>query len=764
MKAKCTLAGLIGLIVLSTCAGQAVAATVKVRSVSAPRSATAGAVADVTVSLARKGRARGGKVTFYLSSDAKRDARDSRLAKVGAGVRIPAGQALGTYRVIACVAKSCAASRPLEVTESPVGTPELVERAVAAGKLTPQQGLVYRVFAAFGDRRLPAPYAGDNSEPEDTVMRDVAAGWGQLSKTQQKQLRPFFLPPPAPGSWASRTAGASSSAPGKCDSNQLANRDWRTLAKPGGHVRVWWLKADDARIGPRVRSFVTEIENQIWPRLVAVFGREPLKDGRQRCFHGIDDKLDIYMLRLNRKIATTEPYPPDCAATPAFIVFEAGNHMPDRWEVAHEVTHAFQYAYRYRDACNAHDNWDEAIANWAAAYVYPKDNSEHHYPWFAEYPHNSLLDASYDGWIFPYAVQQLHGTGPIRAIYDETEKRDLVDAIDAGLPGGFKKTWPEFALAGWNQDPVSPNFAEWDGFKQLPEQVGGKPIEAEKLDPGATGQAVVDVPLGLKPLTRAYRRFKLDPGISQITIEKPSYPDLSVQALVHTPSGGWKTEDWYQKQPVWCPVDARDRPDEIILVLANSSPDREVSKVSPLRLIATNIGCNKYVGEASGTVSYGAPGMSTHTEESFTVTGIVYKRTLADHIQVPRFIYDLAPGAKVTWSMSGTQSGCTVKAGPVTVDVNYGQLDIRSSSNPDVTWGRRYNAYVSGMPAVQGTATCPNSGTSTRFFGPRASLLSTSGVLDPQKVALSGALEGTASPWQGSDVTANYKWKLVPAS
>ena len=31
-----------------------------------------------------------------------------------------------------------------------------------------------------------------------------------------------------------------------------------------------------------------------------------------------------------------------------------------------------------------------------------------------------------------------------------------------------------------------------------------------------------------------------------------------------------------------------------------------------------------------------------------------------------------------------------------------------------------------------------------------------------QRVSPSGALEGTASPWQGSDVTANYKWKLVP--
>ena len=762
MKAKCTLAGLIGLIVLATCAGQAVAATVKVRSVSAPRSATAGAVADVTVSVSRKGRARGGKVTFYLSADAKRDARDSRLAKVAAGVRIPAGQALGTYRVIACVAKSCAASRPMEVTESPVGTPELVERAVAAGKLTPQQGLVYRVFAAFGDRRLAGAYAGDNSEPEDTVMRDVAAGWAQLSKTQQKLLRPFLLPPAAPGSWMSRRAGASESAPGKCDSNQLADRNWRTIAKPGGHVRLWWLKGDEKFVGPSTRSLLADIENHMWPRLVAVFGREPLKDGGQRCFHGLDDKLDIYMLRLNKKIATTEAYPPDCKATPAFIVFDAGGHRPDRWEVAHELTHAFQFAYRYHDQCADHNNWDEAIANWGANWLYPDDNSEHVFRWLARDPEKPLPDASYEGWVFPYAMERLHGAGTIKDIYDQSEKLDLLESIDAGVPGGFRKAWPEFALAAWNQDPVSPNFLEWDHFPQGPEK-DGKPIEAEKLDPGPAGQTVVDIPLAMKPLTRVYRRFKIGPGVTQITVEKPSFPDVSVQALIHTPGGGWKKELWGQGQPVFCPVEGKDRPDELVLVLAKSSFKQD-SPQSPLRLIATNIGCNRYVGEASGSATFDQG--TTHTTESWTATGLVYSRILADSVMAPRFLFNLTAGS-VVWSMSGTDGTCSLKAGPATLPVQpsgySGQLDIRSSTYPDESWARRYHAGAYGFGAIQGTVTCPT-GTSTRWFAPRASILSTSDPNNMARVNPSGALEGTSSPWMGSGVTANYKWKLVPES
>jgi len=179
--AKCTLA----LSLLCAVAGplaSAQAGTVKVRSVSAPRSATAGATTDATVAVARRGRTRASAIGFYLSANAKRDGQDVRLkgsakvangrrsgtSRLSAGLAIPAGQALGDYRLLACLGKSCAASRrSLAVTERPMGTRALVEQAVAAGKLSPQQGLVYRVFAAFGDRRLPAAYAGDDTAHPD---------------------------------------------------------------------------------------------------------------------------------------------------------------------------------------------------------------------------------------------------------------------------------------------------------------------------------------------------------------------------------------------------------------------------------------------------------------------------------------------------------------------------------------------------------------------------------------------------------------------
>lgn len=767
------------------------AGNLSVRSVSAARSATAGLPLTVDVGVARTGRTPAAMLRFYLSANAKRDRHDVRLrgdGRLGRGGRsrsirvtarpeVPSAQALGAYRLIACVddpsrvresseRDNCRAARsPLRLTATPVGTRELVAAAVAAGRISPQKGLVYRVFAAFGDRRLPAAYAGDDAEAEDNIMREVITEWPRLSAAQQAQLRPFFIPPAAKRSWAlGAAAAAQSGSPGGqpvCDSNQLANRNWRSIAQPGGHVRVWWLKDEDDRVGPRARSLVAEIENHMWPRLVAVFGREPLPDGGVRCFHGIDSKVDIYLVRLDRGRALTVPYPPRCAGAPAYVVFDATYGAPKLWAVAHELTHTFQYAYRYHGSCSSYNNWDEAVANWGASYLYPRDDSEHAYKWLLRDPDQSLADSSYEGWVFPYAMQQLHGAGTIRAIYDQTERLDVLQAIDAGVPGGLKKAWPEFALAAWNQDPVSPNFQAWDRFGQLPE-ANGTPITAEQLDPGAAGQVQVDVPLGLKPLSRAYRRIKLGPGVTQVTVEKPSYADLTVQALVHTRDGTWRTEDWFQRQPVLCPRNAKDRPDELILVISNNSLTQASSNKVPLRVLASNIGCSRYTGEVSGTSTYRTAQDSM--DESWKATGLVYERILADEIEAPRFLFNLTAGS-VTWSLSGHSGGCAVKAGPVTLPVqangSNGQLDIRAAiSSP--TWNRRYFAQVYGLPAVQGTATCPG-GTYTRWFGPHASILSTSaGPLNSRTIPPDGILEGTETHTEGPLVTGTWSWRLVP--
>jgi hypothetical protein len=765
---------------------QAARGHLAVRSVSTARSAARGGPVTVNLRAARSGRTRAATVAFYLSTDGKRDVRDvhlagdarlraggpSRAIRIAAQPVIPAGQGLGAYHLIACIGNACrAAKRSLSVTATPVGTRELVAAAVAAHRLTPQQGLLYRVFAATGDRRLPPAYAGDNTEPEDLVMRDVVSQWSTLSASQRATLNPFFTPPAARGSRGSRSGRAASIKPvplvePKCDSNQAADKDWLTIAKPGGHVRIWWLKGNDEQVGPRARSLLSEIENVMWPRLVAIFGREPLRDGHVHCFHGIDDKLDIYMWGLaNGNRASTFPYPPYCSATPAFIVFDSRSLLPRRWEIAHELTHAFQYSYHYKGSCSSYSNWDEATATWAAAWLYPRDDDEHSFWRFMAHPDYLLADQSYTGWVFPYAMAQLHGAGTIASIYAQTEQQpDVLHAIDAGLPGGLKQAWPEFAKVAWNQDPVEPNFEQWDRFDQHPWD-GDNEIGTEQVDVGPSGQNEVDISLGLNPLTRAYRHLRFGPGVTQITVDKPGYAGVNIQAILKLRDGTTRTEDWSGSQPVFCPKTPGERPDEAVLVVSNSSLTAPSPSgiYSQVRLVATNIGCSSYRGDASGSSNLHE--VDTNIDESWNATGLVYERFLDANQVTPRFLFALRAGS-VSWSLSGTQDGCTVKAGPVTIPVRSdginGELDMRvlvtHGAVPAVV--RDYFVHGFALPSVQGTATC-NGTTMTRYFSPHTFLSSSvSAVL--RTIPGDGVLEGTESGAEDSRHTATYHWHLAP--
>ncbi len=264
-----------------TIAAKASGPDLAVRSVTPPGSATLGASFTVEVSVAHRGRSAAAAIGLYLSGDRVPDRADVRLA---GGGRVPAvgarpasvqvrtadGQAPGSYFVMACVddparirgrseRNNCHASaRPLAVTAMPVSSSQLLAAAIAAHRLSAQQALVYRVFATFGDPRLPSLYAGHDSEPDDLVMQAAAEAWPTLSAAQQAELRPFFTPPAVSGSWfstsgsAARGAVAAGASKGSmCLQTPPSTAGWHTFAVPGGHARLSWSKTDNARIGPR---------------------------------------------------------------------------------------------------------------------------------------------------------------------------------------------------------------------------------------------------------------------------------------------------------------------------------------------------------------------------------------------------------------------------------------------------------------------------------------------------------------------------------
>jgi len=793
MRAKCTLAAASRAVALTVSAGTlllpaaapAAAATatggsVKVRSVSAPHTATAGSAADVSVTVARKGRTRAAALGFYLSADGKRDAHDvraksaARVAKgrrsgttrLDAELKIPAGQPLGDYRLLACVAKRCAASRSaLTVTRTPVGTRELVDQAVAAGKLSPQQGLVYRVFAGFGDGRLPAAYAGDDAAHEDTIMREVAESWPQLSAAQRRQVKPFFTPPAAKGSWASAGSSAASAAGAgpACSSTKFAGRGWRSIARRDGHVRIWWRATDQARFASRARVLLSEADDNIWRKLWDVFDREPLPDGGERCFHGGDAKLDVYLTTHGDSDAKAETisYPGTCSATPAFIVFNAGNSAPTRWELAHEMTHAIQYAFPTA-SCAASSKWDEAVATWGGQYVYPRDDREHEFTWFMKEPSESLADASYDGWVFPYALEQLHGPGVMQRIYEAMATQRGMHALDAGIPGGLAKAYPEFAKLAWTHDPVKPSFWEWDGFDPVPEDSGGE-IVPEQVDLGAAGQREVDMRLPQKPLSRAYKQLKFGPEVRNVMVWTPYDADRRVELLLKLRNGTTKTVDLAKRGgPVFCPESPGERVAEMVLVASNTSTYRQLPQDKPIRVFANNIGCSRYVGTGSGVEHI--HGTGRNTTETWTVTGLVYQREFTGDDST-NFQFKLM-GGTVKWSYSGSFDGCAVSAGPVTLqlppgDKSGGYLNIQPFLGQNLA--RRYDLTSSDLPVVHGTAVCPW-GTHVWDVRPHKVLETWNWPTRFFDVPGNGMIDGTNS---GDEATGGYRdvefhWHLEP--
>jgi hypothetical protein len=578
-------------------------------------------------------------------------------------------------------------------------------------------------------------------------------------------VQPFFTPPAAKGSWASAGAArATASGTPACGTSRFAARGWTSIARKDGHVRIWWRVADRDRFAARARALLDEAEDSIWRKLWDVFGRDAMSDAGERCFHGPDGKVDVYLTRHGaaQAKATTVNYPGSCSGTPAYIVFNAGGSAPTRWELAHELTHAFQFAFPVM-GCSNWDNFDEAVATWGAQYVYPRDDQEHRFVWFTKEPNTPLADATYDGWVFPYALEQLVGPGVMQRIYEQGATHQAMNAIDAGVPGGLAKVYPEFAKLAWNHDPVKPSFWEWDGFDPVPEDANGVEIGPESVELGGAGQKQVELTPPEKPLSRAYKQLTFAPNMSNVTVQTPYDPDLHVEALIKLRDGTTKTEDLEKRRlAVFCPESPNQRIAEMVLVASDTSTYRRIAQDRPIRVMAHNVGCSGYAGTASGVEHLHTT--NRNTTETWNVTGLTYKRDLTGGNDDTGFHYKLT-GGSVTWTYGGTFDGCAVSAGPVTLQL---PTDDHNNWAQVITWingspARRYSAIATDLPIVHGTMTC-QSGSYNWDVRPHQVLDTGDPLHQTTDVRGDGVLDGTFA-WDeatGGARDVSYSWHLEP--
>ena len=376
---------------------------------------------------------------------------------------------------------------------------ELIDAALAAGEIDDDNAFLYRVFAAFGDGRLPVEYRGapGGVDGVSALLRD-AGDPDTLSPDVASTLAPFFLPPPAPDSWMNAGGTARASAAGV---------QWDSVS--GEHVKVWWHvdREDDA---VKAAAMLSELEDKIWPTLVGLMGHSPPSDAGQDNGGG-DELYDVYLGHIEAGTLGYVAPMVGCEQTPSFMVINSTEPLtPELFStVAHEFMHAIQFTYDV-GSCDDYMWMFESTAMWAEHYVYPAVNAEHDYaaPYLRtlgdpleKFSHSGLRP--YGTYLFFFYLHHMFNYPEIvRDVWNHSGNADSLLAIQAATSGlgGFPELWPEFSLFNWNRDTID-EYRDWDGMYST------APFNSTNV--GVTGSGATHIPVAdtLKHLSARHQRF-----------------------------------------------------------------------------------------------------------------------------------------------------------------------------------------------------------------------------------------------------------------
>ena len=467
---------------------------------------------------------------------------------------------------------------------------ELIEQALARGEIDEETALVYKVFAVYLDPRLPQRFNGNDSQVRDTLITaEAGARWPSLSPATQALLAPFLLPPAAPGSWlelqqAQAAAGIARPA---------APIEWVTLKRPNGKVKVWYqtrYPGDDAVAA----QILADMEDIVWPKLTGLMGRNPLPDAGLPN-NGGDGLFDIYLVRIDAD-GEAHVYDPPCSMRPAFVLIDGATpHL--RAAVVHEFMHAIIFGYKTTVCEFPEYRWlNEATATWAEDYistvspVYDTADSEQEYaPKFLWRPIWSLESVGesheYGAYLWPFYLARSYQPELIRTIWEATESKDSLAAIDGAIPGGLRQQWPEFAKFNLNRVPVD-IYTVWDGL--APGAAIRNPYDQDVVLPDG-GERTVTLDAKAPHLAATYYRFVFsDPDVTRVRYGNAGRfvsgeePRAKVEALIKIEGQGWTTEDWTSLvERRFCRTKPGERIEELLLIFSNSEWQNRLHVLDP---------------------------------------------------------------------------------------------------------------------------------------------------------------------------------------
>ncbi|MDH5596827.1 MAG: hypothetical protein OEY44_01875, partial [Candidatus Peregrinibacteria bacterium] len=317
-----------------------------------------------------------------------------------------------------------------------------------------------------------------------------------------------------------------------------------------------------------------------------LMNRTFLKDGTK----GGDDRLDVYIAPMASSLALTycEGNPP-CSSF-ILVASNIGAAKDDvlKTTFAHELFHAYQYAYKYKEP--ADDWWSESTATWAEDFIYPAANTEQGYlRGFILRPDVGLAFKEkvglfqYGAYIFPYFLSFNYGDDFMSKTWEGCESGRCDKGVDGVIDGGFKKQWQEFTLWNYNRDPAQfyTDVGPFPTLSSIDAQEAGQVIT------DGTSEDKINTEL-LSPLSA--HLVKVINIADNKKINKLTFKDLrkftgrsdklAIKAIINYANGRKEVEDWTDKDKrSFCIESSEENFENVILIFSSAELDKEFDDV-----------------------------------------------------------------------------------------------------------------------------------------------------------------------------------------
>ena len=644
---------------------------------------------------------------------------------------------------------------PIATISTNPGSGDLIRAALDAGTLTPEQALIYAMYAEYEDPRVPAQFLGDDAgliegTAHEKVLDYIATvGLANVSQATLDALKPFFIPAHQEGSYQRASLGAHDKTAARATAPQGAKAGWTAVA--GTNVVVWYETSRATSDAANAAMLVAEFDNRIWPMLTGLMGRTPKSDLGSKFFTETDGRLDVTLADLPKdKEGVTTPV--DWVAENTAVHIALSRDLSPQGlqaQAAHEFMHAIQFSIDVKAySMPYYATIKEATASWASHYVYPLNGWESKYAQYYlkggqfgyayDSPRNKTENGNiafrYGAYVLPLFLQTRFGPGIVKDIWDRTVTESFeLDAISKAIAANgstFEDEWKKFIAFCWNQETINDATRLYQAAKIPFTTAPDNPamdIEADDVVSLANGFAQVEHDIDLPRASMVFYRVRFsgassrsvtfvnginfgldtfdDGGVGnalRFTGLQPGQREGVSMQLYLKVNGAWQSAPVDVTNVPWIAI-CRDTPagrvEEVVFMYGNGEVDRGDPNYVELKvpgangpgLVATDIGCKDWTARLDMTRPVDT-GTGVETFKLRNVTLTNAMSTAAPQPGGPNPPYGLKAGEQVQPGF-----GFIYKVTGGTAEWTYNQ-HIGGSTTCDYAGGKTYS--VTGGPAV----------------------------------------------------------------